>query len=359
MADTIETTVVTPETPTPRVFEAAYTPSEDAYIALSEVSQRHGGVLTLICGIIILAGGTIIVSLGSLSGIAYLLFGALFLVLFMRQAHLVGRTSWKARNTALDGAPMQYRFDEQYFYLSHPLDAETLDYRLITKIAETETYFFLYVNGIAAHPIPKSTLTGGTVDDFRRFLITHCLKPVTFVSVRRKRRRRTLLGVLAIVLAVVIAVATYAGGFLKHEMPLCSDDTVATITLPRYLGVQIAENEYFATYGRDVTVVASYYTFDELEEYFELADPTWESYREYLVSEDLITKEATWTTLPNGIYYAACDFEDFYATGCTGYAVYWTEDGCFEWAFGGEGTLEEYGPLFAAWAESITFQAAQ
>lgn len=348
--------------PTPTVFEASVAQREENYVALGETvtQRRRQGLAQLICAIIFLVLAAIECGLGAIGGgVLSLIFGGLLLWLYVRMPRAIGRVSWKQRNAMLDIAPTDYRFDEQYLYSNHPLTASTDSYRLLTEIVETEDTFQLFIGSNMAHILPKSAITGGTIDEFRTALIARSARPVTFIPLRKQRRKRLLIAILAVVLAVVVCFGGYAAGYLTRAMPLASSDTVATITLPRYLGIQIAENEYFLTHGRGVTVAASYYTFDELEEYFELAEPTWECYRDYLVGEDLMTKDATWTTLASGIYYAACDFDDFYAAGCTGYAVYWTDDGCFEWTFGGEGTLEEYGPLFDTWAKSITVEAAQ
>lgn len=367
MTDTIEVketpeTAPEVETPAPIAFEASVVQTEELYVALGETVslRRRQGTAQLILAIIFLVLAAIEFLLGVVeSGIFTLILGGFFLWSYVRMPRTIGRASWKQRNVALDTAPTNYRFDEQYMYSNHPLTASTDDYRLLTDIVETEDMFQLFIGSNMAHLIPKSTITGGSLDDFRALLTARSAKPVVSMSVRKQRRKRLLIAILAAVLAVVICFGGYAAGYLTHEMPLASADTVATITLPRYLGSQYAENEYFMTYGRGVSVAAAYYTFDELSEYYELPECTWEAYRDYLVSEELVAKDATWTTLANGVYYAASDFDDLYAASCTGYAVYWTEDGCFEWTFGGEGTLEEYGSLFAAWAESIVIEAAE
>lgn len=348
--------------PTPTVFEASVVQTEEQYVAFGETVslRRHQGLVRLICAIIFLVLAAIECGLGVISGgVLSLILGGVWLWSYVRLPRTIGRASWKQRNAMLDIAPTNYRFDEQYMYSNHPLTASTDSYRLLTDIVETEDTFQLFTGSNMAHILPKSAITGGTIDEFRTVLTARSARPVAFISLRKQRRKRLLIAILAVVLAVVVCFGGYAAGYLTHEMPLASSDTVATITLPRYLGSQFASNEYFMTYGRGVSVTATYYSFDEFDEFFEITDPTWEAYRDYLVSEELVSKDAAWTTLANGVYYAAFDYEDLYVVGCTGYAVYWTDDGCFEWVFDGEGTLEEYGALFDTWAKSITIEAAE
>lgn len=349
------------EPPAPQVFTASLIPTESVYRSLGEavVYHRRIGIASMVFAIIfaVLAAG--IFGEGEIgAGLFYLVLSVICWISYIRRPYRLGRASWKNRNRMLDFDPTNYRFDGRYIYDNHPLSASTTDFRLLTETIETEEAFFLFVNGTNAHIIPKEKLAGGTVDEFRRCLVERSAKPVHGVNVRRQHRRRILIAVLAVVLAVVIGFVGCASGEHTHVMKLSSGDTIASITLPNYLEGRFFEDDSWYVSGRAVNVSADYCTLAELGEYYKFDITTWEDYRLQLTITEDIPADAKWVTLKNGVHYTAYEYEKLYSAGYTAYAVYWTEDGCFEWVFS-TGNAEKYEKTFREWADSIVLEEAK
>lgn len=127
-------------------------------------------IFSLISGLVILTGGVLAtVNQGPrLLYIATIIVG--LLVLFGKPLGL-----WRMRNRLIKNAQdmqttFDYRFGENTFAVSYPGVSEAVPYGKITRIVETEDYYFVYTDVRMAHILPKKHFTQGDTKGFGKFI---------------------------------------------------------------------------------------------------------------------------------------------------------------------------------------------
>lgn len=127
-------------------------------------------IFSLISGLVILAGGVLAtVNQGPrLLYVATIIVG--LLVLFGKPLGL-----WRMRNRLVKNAQdiqttFDYRFGENAFDVSYPGQSESVAYGTITRIVETEDYYFVYTDVRMAHILPKKHFTQGDAKSFGKFI---------------------------------------------------------------------------------------------------------------------------------------------------------------------------------------------
>lgn len=126
--------------------------------------------IALIVGGLALAGGVMaVIKQGpKLLYLATILFGLLALLgqwigLQRMQRQLI-------KNAANMDMTIDYRFGETAFDVTYPGQSESIAYKDLQKIVETEGYYFLYTDIRMAHILPKKDFSQGDAKTFGRFV---------------------------------------------------------------------------------------------------------------------------------------------------------------------------------------------
>lgn len=147
----------------------------DAYRVYARVhmdgkATRSAKITAVVIGLAALTGGILaVVKQGPrLLYILTVLFG--LLALLGQQIGL-----WRMRRQLLkNSADLQtvydYRFGDAAFDVTYPGHSESVSYRELKKLVETEGYYFLYTDIRMAHILPKKDFTQGDAAAFGRFV---------------------------------------------------------------------------------------------------------------------------------------------------------------------------------------------
>ena len=65
---------------------------------------------------------------------------------------------------------IDYRFGENAFDVTYPGQSESISYKDLQKIVETEGYYFLYTDIRMAHILPKKDFSQGSAAAFGKFI---------------------------------------------------------------------------------------------------------------------------------------------------------------------------------------------
>ena len=141
---------------------------------------RINQIVSLLAGLLITAGGVVAVLQQGpkLLYIASVIVG--LLVLFGKPLGLwrMQRRLTKSANdipTAFD-----YRFGENAFDVSYPDQSMSYSYGSVSRIVETEAYYFVYTDVRMAHILPKKDFAQGDAKAFGKFISEKAGVPVTF-----------------------------------------------------------------------------------------------------------------------------------------------------------------------------------
>ena len=157
----------------------------DAYRVYARVHMdgrvtRINQVVSLLAGLLITAGGVVAtVQQGpKLLYIASIIMG--LLVLFGRPLGL-----WRMQNRLTKSArdiptAFDYRFGENAFDVSYPDQSMSYPYGNVSRIVETQDYYFVYTDVRMAHILPKKDFTQGDAKSFGKFISEKAGVPVTF-----------------------------------------------------------------------------------------------------------------------------------------------------------------------------------
>ena len=147
----------------------------DAYRVYTRVHMdgrvtRVNQVISLLAGSLITAGGVMaVVQQGPrLLYLATILMG--LLVLAGRPLGL-----YRMRNRLLKNANnlqtvFDYRFGDNAFDVSYPGESMSCPYGNISRIVETQDYYFVYVDVRMAHILPKKDFSQGDANTFGKFI---------------------------------------------------------------------------------------------------------------------------------------------------------------------------------------------
>lgn len=125
------------------------------------------------------------------------------LVLLLPQCGFQEKTTYNRMLSGNQGFPVNhlYRFCEEHIHLQNPLtgNQNKYQYNQIVGLAQTKNYLVLLIVHNQYVLLEKSTITGGSIDDFLRFLCENCpnLKP-------KKIRSNTVGKILYYVLLVIL-----------------------------------------------------------------------------------------------------------------------------------------------------------
>lgn len=125
------------------------------------------------------------------------------LVLLLPQCGFQEKTTYNRMLSGNQGFPVNhlYHFCEEHIHLQNPLtgNQNKYQYNQIVGLAQTKNYLVLLIVHNQYVLLEKSTITGGSIDDFLRFLCENCpnLKP-------KKIRSNTVGKILYYVLLVIL-----------------------------------------------------------------------------------------------------------------------------------------------------------
>lgn len=141
---------------------------------------RINQVVSLLAGLLITAGGVVAtVQQGpKLLYIASIIMG--LLVLFGKPLGL-----WRMQKRLVKSArdiptAFDYRFGENAFDVSYPDQSMSYPYGNVSRIVETQDYYFVYTDVRMAHILPKKDFTQGDAKSFGKFISEKAGVPVTF-----------------------------------------------------------------------------------------------------------------------------------------------------------------------------------
>ena len=100
--------------------------------------------------------------------LATILFG--LLCLFAQQIGLFRMQRQLTKNAQNMDMIIDYRFGENAFDVTYPGQSESISYKDLQKIVETEGYYFLYTDIRMAHILPKKDFSQGSAAAFGKFL---------------------------------------------------------------------------------------------------------------------------------------------------------------------------------------------
>jgi hypothetical protein len=125
------------------------------------------------------------------------------LVLLLPRCGFQEKTTYNRMLSSNQGFPVNhlYHFSEEHIHLQNPLtgNQNKYQYNQIVGLAQTKNYLVLLIVHNQYVLLEKSTITGGSIDDFLRFLCENCpnLKP-------KKIRSNTVGKILYYVLLVIL-----------------------------------------------------------------------------------------------------------------------------------------------------------
>lgn len=147
----------------------------DAYRVYSKVhmdgkATRSAKITALVIGLLALAGGLLaVVRQGpKILYLATILFG--FLCLYAQRIGLYRMQRQLIKNAQNMDMTIDYRFGETAFDVTYPGSSESVSYKDLQKIVETEGYYFLYTDIRMAHILPKKDFAQGDAAQFGKFV---------------------------------------------------------------------------------------------------------------------------------------------------------------------------------------------
>ena len=92
---------------------------------------------------------------------------------------------WRMRNRLIKSAAdiqtsFDYRFGENAFEVSFPGESMSFAYGAVSRIVETEAYYFVYTDERMAHILPKKHFAQGDAKGFGKFISEKAGVPVTW-----------------------------------------------------------------------------------------------------------------------------------------------------------------------------------
>jgi hypothetical protein len=97
--------------------------------------------------------------------------GAVLALLYPRYARWYTRKASTAYQTL--PLPMKLVIDDQGIQSQLDGQSGSTDWKLVERVVETDTYFFLYLNRMRAYIIPKSALDGLKHEQLRQLIAAH------------------------------------------------------------------------------------------------------------------------------------------------------------------------------------------
>ena len=147
----------------------------DAYRIYSKVhmdgkATKSAKITALVIGLLALGGGVMAtVKQGpKILYLATILFG--LLCLFAQQIGLFRMQRQLTKNAQNMDMIIDYRFGENAFDVTYPGQSESIFYKDLQKIVETEGYYFLYTDIRMAHILPKKDFSQGSAAAFGKFI---------------------------------------------------------------------------------------------------------------------------------------------------------------------------------------------
>jgi len=114
---------------------------------------------------------------GSASIVLYIAFMAIgVLLIYSKSPAALGRSAGKRYSAK--GQELIYRFGEDRFSEHIPTSDIQMDYSVISRVLESQTHFFLFINQNAAHILRKDRFTQGDPAQFGAFLSAKTGLPV-------------------------------------------------------------------------------------------------------------------------------------------------------------------------------------
>lgn len=147
----------------------------DAYRVYSRVhmdgkATKSAKLTALAVGVLALSGGIMaVVKQGPrLLYLATILFGAMALLgQYIGLWRMQRQLTKNAQNMDMN---IDYRFGETAFDVTYPGTSESISYKELKRIVETEGYYFLYTDIRMAHILPKKHFSQGDAAQFGKFV---------------------------------------------------------------------------------------------------------------------------------------------------------------------------------------------
>ena len=147
----------------------------DAYRVYSKVHMdgkvtKSSKITALVIGLVSISGGVMaVVKQGpKVLYLATVLFG--LLCLFAQQIGLWRMQRHLTKIAADMNTTFDYRFGENTFDVSYPGESNSVSYSNISRIVETQDYYFLYTDIRMAHILPKKDFSMGDAAAFGKFV---------------------------------------------------------------------------------------------------------------------------------------------------------------------------------------------
>ena len=138
----------------------------------------------------------------------------IFLYIFIQHYGLMDKTSYNRMISGNEGTPVNhhYYFGEEYIHLENTFTGNhhKYQYSQIVGLAQTKNYFVLLLVHKQYVLLEKVKITGGTADDFVRFLCENCpdMKP--------KKLRSNTFGKIAFYTLVIILILSLVSFLLSN-----------------------------------------------------------------------------------------------------------------------------------------------
>ena len=142
---------------------------------------------------------------------------ALFLIVFvvLRRVRIQSATVYNRITSQNEGVPLHqtYEFNDSHIFVVHPRTGNQykFHYSQVVSIAQTKHLFIIYLEHRQYVLVEKDKLTGGSEDDFIRFLYTACPK------IKQKKLRSKTFGIIiyyALIVLLCLVLLSSALGFL-------------------------------------------------------------------------------------------------------------------------------------------------
>lgn len=147
----------------------------DAYRVYSRVHldgrvTRVNQVISLVAGLLITSGGVMAIVQ---QGPRVLYIATVIMGLLVLAGKPLGL--WRMRNRLLKNANdlqtvFDYRFGDNAFDVSYPGESMSCAYGSVSRIVETEGYYFVYTDVRMAHILPKKDFAQGDAKSFGKFI---------------------------------------------------------------------------------------------------------------------------------------------------------------------------------------------
>ena len=127
-------------------------------------------VISLVAGLLIISGGVVATMQ---QGPKALYIASIVVGLLILAGKPIGL--WRMRNRLMKSADdiqttFDYRFGDNAFDVSYPGESMSFAYGSVSRIVETEAYYFVYTDKRMAHILPKKHFAQGDAKSFGKFI---------------------------------------------------------------------------------------------------------------------------------------------------------------------------------------------